>query len=187
MSCTGAPVAVFLAGYERSHSSRGSRAQVLLCAEPVPERVLKAEGIMEPLQPGRGASCDAMKILRKLPGADGWRLLAKEPSTAVGARGSPAAAWVPRPLSVGWIGGVPAGCPHALQWPFGVLGCGGAVAGDAALLCSRWDPAPSGSVLLAPRFLCHGDMSLQDEGSWSSPLAPALRNACVSTRLRFPL
>lgn len=40
----------------------------------VPERVLKAEGIMERLQPGRGAGCDAMKILRKLPGLmDGSR------------------------------------------------------------------------------------------------------------------
>lgn len=40
----------------------------------VPERVLKAEGIMERLQPGRGAGCDAMKILRKQPGLmDGGR------------------------------------------------------------------------------------------------------------------
>lgn len=105
----------------------------------------------------------------------------------MGARGSPVAVFVPCPLSVGWIGGSQLGVPMLCSGPLGSWAVVEPLQGMLLCSCSGWDPALSGSVWLAPPFLCHGDMSLRDEGSRSSPLAPALRSARVSARLRFPL
>lgn len=102
-------------------------------------------------------------------------------------------------VSVGWAGwGSRLGGPLALQ-RLGPLGSQAVV--ELSLLCScscpglsthscpgsGQDLAPSGSGRPAPPFLHFRAVSLQDEGSVSSPLAPALLSACVSARLWFPL